>query len=213
MRVIALVDQAAVVGRILTTSACRRKCPPFDPARDALSAGRRAGRLRPAPRRASFRLSTPTTKRTSRPSVPPAEAFSADVTSASTHERNGGEWLVRRVSSVAVGDRTIRQPVLGKRREPPKRRGRGRPPELMGAVAVRHREGDRQTMLFVGDVSRSPAEDAVDVLVVSAFSTTAHQRRGVTGIGGVFFKAKDPEGNRVELWQPPAGQGSAVLVA
>ncbi len=27
----------------------------------------------------------------------------------------------------------------------------------------------------------------------------------VTGIGGVFFKAMDPEGNRVELWQPPAG--------
>ena len=42
----------------------------------------------------------------------------------------------------------------------------------------------------------------------------------VTGIGGIFFKAKDaadseygtfawvidPEGNKVELWQPPAGQ-------
>jgi hypothetical protein len=43
----------------------------------------------------------------------------------------------------------------------------------------------------------------------------------VTGIGGIFFKAKDPkamqarykrhlgidpEGNKVELWEPPAGQ-------
>ena len=28
----------------------------------------------------------------------------------------------------------------------------------------------------------------------------------VTGIGGIFFKAKDPEGNKVELWQPPEGQ-------
>lgn len=39
----------------------------------------------------------------------------------------------------------------------------------------------------------------------------------VTGIGGIFFKAKDapalqawwvidPEGNKVELWQPPARQ-------
>jgi hypothetical protein len=35
----------------------------------------------------------------------------------------------------------------------------------------------------------------------------------VTGIGGIFFQAKgkfgwvmDPEGNKVELWQPPAGQ-------
>ncbi|MEX1994646.1 MAG: hypothetical protein WD929_08290 [Steroidobacteraceae bacterium] len=47
----------------------------------------------------------------------------------------------------------------------------------------------------------------------------------VTGIGGIFFKARDPaalcawsqqqlgidwvmdpEGNRVELWEPPAGQ-------
>ena len=26
----------------------------------------------------------------------------------------------------------------------------------------------------------------------------------VTGVGGFFFKAKDPEGNKVELWQPPA---------
>jgi len=25
---------------------------------------------------------------------------------------------------------------------------------------------------------------------------------GVTGIGGFFFRAKDPEGNAVELWQP-----------
>jgi hypothetical protein len=24
----------------------------------------------------------------------------------------------------------------------------------------------------------------------------------ITGIGGVFFKAKDPEGNKVELWEP-----------
>ena len=26
----------------------------------------------------------------------------------------------------------------------------------------------------------------------------------VTGIGGIFFKATDPEGNRVELWKPPS---------
>jgi predicted enzyme related to lactoylglutathione lyase len=26
----------------------------------------------------------------------------------------------------------------------------------------------------------------------------------VTGIGGMFFKARDPEGNRIELWEPPA---------
>jgi predicted enzyme related to lactoylglutathione lyase len=24
----------------------------------------------------------------------------------------------------------------------------------------------------------------------------------VTGIGGIFFKAQDPEGNRIELWGP-----------
>jgi predicted enzyme related to lactoylglutathione lyase len=24
----------------------------------------------------------------------------------------------------------------------------------------------------------------------------------VTGIGGVFFKARDPEGNRIDLWEP-----------
>jgi hypothetical protein len=33
----------------------------------------------------------------------------------------------------------------------------------------------------------------------------------VTGIGGIFFEAPnsrvmDPEGNPVELWQPPAGR-------
>jgi hypothetical protein len=38
----------------------------------------------------------------------------------------------------------------------------------------------------------------------------------VTGIGGIFFHAKDPValrawyqrhlGNKIELWQPPAGQ-------
>lgn len=27
----------------------------------------------------------------------------------------------------------------------------------------------------------------------------------VTGIGGIFIKAKDPEENRIELWQPPEG--------
>ena len=26
----------------------------------------------------------------------------------------------------------------------------------------------------------------------------------VNGIGGVFFKARDPEGNRIELWEPKA---------
>ena len=26
----------------------------------------------------------------------------------------------------------------------------------------------------------------------------------ITGIGGLFFRARDPEGNPVELWQPPA---------
>jgi predicted enzyme related to lactoylglutathione lyase len=25
----------------------------------------------------------------------------------------------------------------------------------------------------------------------------------VAGIGGVFFKANDPEGNRIEFWEPP----------
>jgi predicted enzyme related to lactoylglutathione lyase len=30
--------------------------------------------------------------------------------------------------------------------------------------------------------------------------------RRVTGIGGIFMSAKDPEGNKVELWQPPQGQ-------
>ena len=32
----------------------------------------------------------------------------------------------------------------------------------------------------------------------------------VLGIGGVFFKSRDPEGNKVELWQPPdpTGQGA-----
>lgn len=24
----------------------------------------------------------------------------------------------------------------------------------------------------------------------------------VTGIGGIFFKSKDPEGRRIELWEP-----------
>jgi predicted enzyme related to lactoylglutathione lyase len=28
----------------------------------------------------------------------------------------------------------------------------------------------------------------------------------VDGIGGVFFRAKDPEGNRLELWQPAPGK-------
>ena len=40
------------------------------------------------------------------------------------------------------------------------------------------------------------------------------QMRRVTGIGGIFFNAKDPvalsawypEGNKVELWQPPERQ-------
>ncbi len=27
----------------------------------------------------------------------------------------------------------------------------------------------------------------------------------VTGFGGLFFKAQGPEGNRIELWQSPAG--------
>jgi predicted enzyme related to lactoylglutathione lyase len=27
----------------------------------------------------------------------------------------------------------------------------------------------------------------------------------VSGIGGVFMRALDPEGNRFELWQPSAG--------
>jgi predicted enzyme related to lactoylglutathione lyase len=26
----------------------------------------------------------------------------------------------------------------------------------------------------------------------------------VTGIGGFFFRADDPEGNAIELWEPPA---------
>jgi hypothetical protein len=25
----------------------------------------------------------------------------------------------------------------------------------------------------------------------------------VTGIRRIFFKAQDPEGNRIELWEPP----------
>jgi hypothetical protein len=25
----------------------------------------------------------------------------------------------------------------------------------------------------------------------------------VTGIGGVFFKSVNPDGNRIELWEPP----------
>lgn len=29
--------------------------------------------------------------------------------------------------------------------------------------------------------------------------------RRVTGIGGICFNM-DPEGNKVELWEPPAGQ-------
>jgi predicted enzyme related to lactoylglutathione lyase len=28
---------------------------------------------------------------------------------------------------------------------------------------------------------------------------------GVTGLGGVFFRAVDPEGNRFELWEPAEG--------
>jgi predicted enzyme related to lactoylglutathione lyase len=24
----------------------------------------------------------------------------------------------------------------------------------------------------------------------------------VTGLGGVFFKSQDPEGNKIELWEP-----------
>jgi len=24
----------------------------------------------------------------------------------------------------------------------------------------------------------------------------------VTGLGGIFFKTKDPEGNKIELWEP-----------
>ena len=31
----------------------------------------------------------------------------------------------------------------------------------------------------------------------------------VTGIGEIFFKAKDPEGNRIELWEPAGGRGKA----
>ena len=28
----------------------------------------------------------------------------------------------------------------------------------------------------------------------------------VTGIGGVFFRSKDSEGNKIELWEPPPGR-------
>lgn len=31
----------------------------------------------------------------------------------------------------------------------------------------------------------------------------------VTGIGGVFFKARDPERKRIELWEPPSGSHPA----
>jgi predicted enzyme related to lactoylglutathione lyase len=33
----------------------------------------------------------------------------------------------------------------------------------------------------------------------------ATDRQRVTGIGGVFWKAADPEGNKIELWEPASG--------
>jgi len=27
-------------------------------------------------------------------------------------------------------------------------------------------------------------------------------KKRVTGLGGVFFKCRDPEGNKIELWEP-----------
>lgn len=35
-------------------------------------------------------------------------------------------------------------------------------------------------------------------------ATGAIETEKVTGIGGLFFRAKDPEGNPIELWQPNA---------
>ena len=30
-------------------------------------------------------------------------------------------------------------------------------------------------------------------------------RERVTGIGGIFFKSVDPEGRKIELWEPAEG--------
>lgn len=31
---------------------------------------------------------------------------------------------------------------------------------------------------------------------------SAKKHKKVTGIGGIFFKCNDPEGNKIELWEP-----------
>ena len=33
----------------------------------------------------------------------------------------------------------------------------------------------------------------------------------VTGIGGIFFTAKEPEENRIELWEPAGESGKAPV--
>ena len=30
----------------------------------------------------------------------------------------------------------------------------------------------------------------------------SEEYKKVTGIGGIFFKCDDPEGNKIELWEP-----------
>ncbi len=34
----------------------------------------------------------------------------------------------------------------------------------------------------------------------------------VTGIGGIFFRAGDPEGNPIELWEPPPVDRAAAAL-